>query len=129
MPEETFVVPITKTITTVEHVEPALKQLAWEAGTDTAPARAIVILQAKDETGEWDESCVPLRAEMEDVRDENGELSEPRLVFHAFGLMLDAVIPAADPRAIALGMGGKTVREMGEALVRQKLAEDGSNGD
>lgn len=66
MPNESFTIPVTKTVTTTEHVAPSIFQLALEWGTPTTPARAITLLRARIENGEWDESVDTLRAVIEE---------------------------------------------------------------
>jgi hypothetical protein len=118
-----FILPMKKKQEVIEPCSPALWQLSWEAGTTASAARVKVIMLAKNEQGEWSDEYEDYRATMEDERDGEGNFEQPRLVFNAFGVMLDAVIPADDPRVlamVALGLPGGspvTVREMGEWML------------
>lgn len=118
MPEP-FTIPTTRITKTTEQVVPSLSQLMLEFGTPTTPSRAHTWLRARDEAGEWDDAVQELYAVIQDDMKR-----EVRLATLTNNLILDAVIPADDPRAVALGVGGLTVRQMGEMLVKKKLKGD-----
>lgn len=112
---EQFKLPAVRTVSTVEEVAFELRTLNLERGTPSQPARIVILLQAVDEAGEWDESIEPIRVNLLDTDE------APRATLFR-GLVLDAILPDTPQirgleQQVGAKLVGEPVRVAGRALL------------